>query len=132
GRRDIQYQFPDRYSCTTCHGEAPGEVIALRTPQLNGTYDYDGVRANQLEALASISVFEPEVEPIPAEFASQPDPLDEDAGLEPRARSYLDVHCASCHQPGGWTPSEINMDLRFETPLEETFVCNELSLYPYP
>ena len=131
-RRAISYQFPDRYSCTTCHGDAPGEVIGLRTRQLNGRYDYDGVRANQLEALESIGVF---TAPLPEDVDAlprQPNPFGKKGTLEQRARAYLDTHCASCHQPGGWTAGDINLDLRYETHLAETNLCGERSLYPYP
>lgn len=131
-RRAISYQFPDRYSCTTCHGDAPGEVIGLRTRQLNGRYDYGGVRANQLEALESIGVFAAPLAGDVDELARQPNPFGKKGTLEERARAYLDTHCASCHQPGGWTAGDINLDLRYETPLAETNLCGERSLYPYP
>ncbi|MEO8350264.1 MAG: hypothetical protein ABI680_00950 [Chthoniobacteraceae bacterium] len=41
----------------------------------------------------------------------------EDAPLELRVRSFLDVNCASCHRPGG--PSRGNFDARLMTPLSK-------------
>jgi len=35
---------------------------------------------------------------------------------------YLDVNCASCHQPGGPTP--VTLDLRFDTALASTATLN--------
>jgi glucose/arabinose dehydrogenase len=42
-------------------------------------------------------------------------PQETNGSLEDRVRSYLDVNCAVCHQPGG--PSRGNFDLRFGGPL---------------
>ncbi|MHA4875697.1 hypothetical protein, partial [Enterococcus faecium] len=42
--------------------------------------------------------------------------------LTRRARSYLDVNCATCHQPGGIT--EVDMDLRVTTPRYQTNTLN--------
>src|SRR5437868_15236711 len=41
---------------------------------------------------------------------------DTGATLEARVRSYLDVHCAACHQPGG--ASRGAFDARIGTPLQ--------------
>ena len=50
---------------------------------------------------------------------------DPEASLELRARSYLDVNCASCHQPGG--PSRGNFDARFITALaDQNIIHGEL------
>jgi hypothetical protein len=43
---------------------------------------------------------------------------DASASLDRHARAYLDVNCASCHQPGGSTVA--GLDLRFDTPLIAT------------
>ena len=47
---------------------------------------------------------------------------DPDASLELKVRSYLDVNCTNCHQPGG--PSRGKFDARFETPLERKNLIN--------
>jgi mono/diheme cytochrome c family protein len=44
-----------------------------------------------------------------------PNPADTTASLESRAKAYLDINCAVCHQPNGPTPT--NMDLRYVTSL---------------
>lgn len=50
--------------------------------------------------------------------SNKPDPFDGTRPLESRARAYLDINCAYCHQPGG--VGKGGMDLRFGTPLERT------------
>ncbi len=47
---------------------------------------------------------------------------DASAPLELRVRSYLDVHCAACHQPGG--ASRGLYDARFSTPLDRAGILN--------
>ena len=49
-------------------------------------------------------------------------PYDESAELEVRARVWLDVNCAMCHQPEG--PGNANIDLRYATSLEGTKTIN--------
>jgi len=43
------------------------------------------------------------------------------ATLDTRVRSYLDVNCAHCHQPGG---VRAFWDARFDTPLEDAGIVN--------
>ena len=50
---------------------------------------------------------------------------DTSTSAEQRARAYLAVNCAQCHQPGGPTP--VNIDLRFDTAIGST---NTLSATP--
>jgi mono/diheme cytochrome c family protein len=68
---------------------------------------------NQLEAYDGLSLFSA---PIGAAsqydaYSSSQDPL---ATLDRRARTYLAVNCAQCHQPGG--PGSGGFDLRYDTP----------------
>ncbi|MEO8225339.1 MAG: hypothetical protein ABI661_11090, partial [Gammaproteobacteria bacterium] len=44
------------------------------------------------------------------------------APLAARARAWLDTNCAQCHQPGGPTPS--SLDLRATTALAATNACD--------
>lgn len=45
-------------------------------------------------------------------------PFGDEGTLEDRARVYLDVNCAMCHQPNG--PGNAAIDLRFDTKLADT------------
>ncbi len=47
---------------------------------------------------------------------------DESASIADRVRSYMDVNCAGCHQPGG--NSRASFDARFETTLTQAGLLN--------
>jgi hypothetical protein len=49
-------------------------------------------------------------------------PHDEQAPLSDRARSWLDVNCAMCHQPNG--PGNAMIDLRLSTELTQMGLLN--------
>ena len=123
GPRSIDYAFPDETQCGYCHIDSAELVLGVQTPQLARSVEYtDGV-ADQLAVFAALGLFEGD-EP-PTTDAPRPDPFDPNVPLEDRARSYLDVNCAHCHQPGGWRPPEMTMDLRWERSLEDALICGE-------
>ncbi len=49
-----------------------------------------------------------------------PSPTDTTAPIEARARAYLHANCGGCHRPGGFTPPDVDLDLRWSTPTEDT------------
>ena len=52
---------------------------------------------------------------------------DESRSLDQRARAYLDINCAHCHQPKGWSrPADEGLDLRYEVPFANTGISNKL------
>ena len=111
-----------------CHTSAAGFALGPETAQMNRDYTYPSTlrTANQLETLDHIMIF---TSPLPGPAAGLPalaDPADAGANLNDRARAYLHTNCAQCHQPGGPTPS--SMDLRYATPLANTNACNATPL----
>jgi hypothetical protein len=91
-------------------------VLGLSTAQLNRK-SADG-KTNQILDWAGKGIVE-----LPENFdlsvANQfCSPYDEAADLEARARVWLDVNCAMCHQPEG--PGNATIDLRYATSLEGT------------
>ena len=124
-RKVKSWHAPSASECSSCHVDAAGYVLGLNTAQLNRD-SADG-EANQISAWAKkgfISLAETlskdlDVSKLP-KYCS---PLDESADLETRARVYLDVNCAMCHQPKG--PGNANIDLRFATSLEGTKSVNQ-------
>ncbi len=114
----IEYYVPSHQTCTACHG-IEGQVLGLTPAQLDFAYDYGPSRAHQIGALQEIGALaEGEVDAPPLA-----DPLGRDP-LTIRARSWLHTNCAHCHQPGGYAPSAIGMDMRYDVPLAETGLCD--------
>ena len=117
GDRTRQHYFPSRGQCGDCHPPASGYVLGLRTGQMNRgdriqTWDRDGLFAGEL--------------PPPGTWGKWPEPADDSAPLEQRARSYLAANCANCHRPAHGIRAQF--DLRFDTPLAETGILDRARL----
>jgi uncharacterized repeat protein (TIGR03806 family) len=116
--------FPSEGQCMACHTSAAGFALGPETAQMNRSFTYPSTQrnANQLETLDHIMMF---TAPLPGDASELPSlaaPGDSSETLEDRARAYLHTNCAQCHQPGGPTPS--SMDLRYTTALADTNACN--------
>ena len=74
-------------------------------------------RGGLIERWQRDGLFSGDLPPVES-WARWPEPADEGAPLEPRARAYLAANCANCHRPGH--AIRARFDLRFDTPLEET------------
>jgi uncharacterized repeat protein (TIGR03806 family) len=113
------WRFPSRSECMTCHTTAAGFALSFNTRQLNRDQDYSGSSQNQLGALAQAGYFSnalTAVTSLPRMVAAG----DDTQSLEIRARSYLAVNCAPCHQPGGGGGN--TWDLRAHVTTEDTGV----------
>jgi uncharacterized repeat protein (TIGR03806 family) len=125
GTRKQRWSYPSREDCLMCHNYRAGFVLGPRTAQLNrdAAYDVTGITDNQLRAWSHIGLFaNPPAEEAMAALPKMSGLGDESASLEARARSYLDVNCAHCHQPGG--PAHAFFDARHVTPLEQQGMIN--------
>ncbi|MCB9550448.1 MAG: PQQ-dependent sugar dehydrogenase [Myxococcales bacterium] len=111
------WNYPGQIECALCHLDAAGGALGWSTRQLSGTFELDGVRYDQLDALAAIGLLDglPPDGPRPA----HPRP-GEAASLDAEARATLDVNCAPCHRPGG---VNARLDLRAQSPLDVTELC---------
>jgi uncharacterized repeat protein (TIGR03806 family) len=116
GTRVQRWSYPSRSDCSSCHTQAAGVILGLRTRQLNGDFDYPATVDNQLRSFDHIGLFDQPIGAI-SQYGAFVDPADASLDLAARARSYLHVNCASCHQPGGPAPGSI--DLRFDTALAQ-------------
>ena len=118
------WTYPSRAQCLQCHSEPAGRTLGLTTAQLNGDYAYPwGETVNQLDRLGRIGVFADTTDPTavdPAQVAALPR-VDSDAPVADRARAWLDVNCAHCHQPGGGGLGAL--DLRYATPMADAGLC---------
>jgi uncharacterized repeat protein (TIGR03806 family) len=121
----FDYTWPSRGNCKVCHGLGASDVLGVRLDQLAGTFAYDAGVADQLEALASIDLFST---PLPA-VTPMARPDDTEVSIEQRARAYLHTNCGHCHRPGGWTPADLTMDLRYDTPLVDAHICGVATQY---
>jgi glucose/arabinose dehydrogenase/mono/diheme cytochrome c family protein len=115
------WTFPSRASCLNCHTYVGGYALSFNTPQLNHTNTYGGVPQNQIAALSSAGYFSAPVSGINT-FARYAAGTDTSQSLEWRARSYLSVNCAQCHQPGG--PALGNWDARYTTKTANAGIVN--------
>jgi len=117
GPQAIDWYYPLPSQCSDCHTAVAGSALGLRTRQMNRSFDAGAGAPNQLDRFACLGLFDA---PIAAGSSYDHFPALDDAGvsLDRLARSYMDVNCASCHQPG--SPSATGMDLRFDTPADAT------------
>jgi uncharacterized repeat protein (TIGR03806 family) len=98
--RAQSYHYPGRAECVVCHSAVSGGVLGFHTFQLNRDFDYDGVTANQLQAMSDAGYFlRPLTNLYTLRALARAD--DESVSVEQRVRSYLVVNCSPCHQPGG-------------------------------
>ena len=113
----LNYEIPAPTDCFRCHGVAAGDLLGVRTRQLNRDFAFAAATDNQLRAYDNINLLAP-ASSSAAPLEAYPSTADGDADLETRARAYLDVNCAHCHAPGGGTG--VPLDLRFDTPTAQT------------
>jgi uncharacterized repeat protein (TIGR03806 family) len=119
---ELEYNWPSRGNCKVCHGLGSSRALGPRLDQLDGAFDYGDAVGEQLVVLQELDMFDGEL-PDASAWSAMPDYGDEDAPLEVRARAYLHTNCGHCHRPGGWTPPDLTMDLRWTTALADTHTC---------
>ncbi len=115
----LDWTYPSRSACFTCHSEAAGRSLGLETRQLNSVATYpSGMKANQFNTLAHIGMLSGDMTlraPFPAKD-------DMSASVETRARAYLAANCSNCHRPGG--PGRGDFNALFDTAFKDMAVCN--------
>ncbi len=117
------WRFPSRNECRTCHTPVAGFALSFNPAQLNREYTYGAETTHQLTALSQAGYFQGEL-PSPAAIPALARADDETQSLEWRVRSYLEVNCVSCHQPGGAAIG--NWDARTSTPTDKAGLLNGL------
>ena len=128
GRREQTWHFASRNECLQCHNPWAGFRLAFTVPQLNRDHRYGDRVDNQLRTLEHIGIVafdppqppadDPEAAPIVTPRGQFADPADKSADLNGRARAWLHVNCAHCHQFGAGGTADI--ELREEYPVERT------------
>ncbi len=118
------WDIPSAAQCLQCHTDVAGQTLGPETAQLNRSFMYQGVgEINQLTAAVQLNILDSD----PGDPALLPalSPLDDNASIEKRARDYLHVQCAQCHQPGSVAD---RFDLRWQTSFADTALCNTAPL----
>lgn len=119
----VDWTFPSRAECLRCHTTVAGDLLGLRTEQLNRDHTYDelgGGTYNQLDALAVMGFFT--VSPGTSDtLTAWPAPTGS-ASATDRGRSYVASNCAFCHLPDGTGGG--TMDLRWATGFTDMGICD--------
>ncbi len=124
GRRLQRWRYPSRTECLTCHTAIGGHSLSFNVAQLNRP---GAGGTNQLLALLHAGYFEGSPVIQPNLLPAHPSLEDETVSLEHRVRSYLEVNCSSCHQPGSGNRSP--WDARESTPLAEASIVGQLAIH---
>jgi len=122
--RGSAYAVPHEGECVTCH-QSGGETayIGPSLRNLNRAVVRSGAPVEQLTHLASTGILDA-IDPATA--PTLPDYRDRTLPLDARARAYLAVNCAHCHQPEAWdVATERDVDFRYGTPLGETGIARK-------
>lgn len=85
------YRIPSESECMKCHNPNAIDVLGFRPEQLVGVLDK--LSQEQVISAADLALFKKAV--------PQQDPKNAELTAEVRALAYLQVNCATCHQPSG-------------------------------
>jgi len=123
GKHQQTWNFAGRAKCALCHNPWAEHTLAFNLPQINRDHDYAGVKDNQLRSFLHAGILERKGEgankPVkPSDWPRLAEPYDADGQLNARARAYLHVNCAHCHQYGAGGTADI--ELRYDVAIEQT------------
>lgn len=108
--RTNDYLVPNVNQCQGCHATSAGmQPIGLSARQLNRDFGYAHGVENQLAYWTRTGAVAGATEPSQAPRLAVWD--DPQAELDARARAWLEINCAHCHQPGGAAQNS-GLDLR--------------------
>ncbi|MEE9391690.1 MAG: hypothetical protein V3W41_04205 [Planctomycetota bacterium] len=121
GHTSQAWGVPHQLDCLECHNDKAGRVLGFNLRQLNRVEKTKTGSGNQLHRLQRAGV----LRAVPDQLKATPSfcsPYDEKADLDDRARTYLQVNCSMCHQPGTPQTTQFNLplDLRRQRPIYET------------
>ena len=113
--RSTDYVIPNTNNCANCHGEKELIPIGPTARSLNKDYPYSSGTANQLAHWTTQGI----LLGAPTDTSSiDTIPLwgDTTADLDDRARGYLDINCAHCHQPEIGAADTSGLYLEYDRP----------------
>ncbi|MDR2271811.1 MAG: hypothetical protein LBF27_12980 [Sphingobacterium sp.] len=116
-KRQTNYIIPSRTDCIACHRQGNHMLpIGPKIKNLNRIVVHKTDTLQQLAYWQDKGIID--MSPL-KQFSSLPNYDDNNQSIEKRARAYLEVNCAHCHNPIG-TAYMTMLDLRFESPINET------------
>lgn len=105
----LDWRVPNRNQCKGCH-DTDGEITPIGPSARNLNRDAPQGGGNQIVLWSGLGIL---ANAPPADWPLAPDAFGT-AALDLRARTYLDVNCAHCHNPRG--PAHTSgLDLRLST-----------------
>lgn len=109
-KRSVNYIVPNMNQCKGCHENADVLLpIGPKARNLNKFFDYDHGKENQLERWSKVGYLEGAPNASDAPFLP---PWDDEAhSIDKRARAWLEINCAHCHNPDG-PANTTGLDLR--------------------
>ncbi len=125
GTRRQRWRYPGWAECRTCHTDAGGPALSFNTAQLNRA---GSGGTNQLTVLSDMGCFEGRPPIRPNLLRAHPPLEDESVSIEHRVRSYLEVNCVGCHQPG--TGNRSPWSALAHAPLEKAGLVSMPAVHP--
>lgn len=115
--KSVNYVVPPNSMCVQCHTK-DAEIVPIGPKARALNFNHEGQNILQFLKDGDLLTGAPDVTQIPV----LPDWTDETFSLEERARAYLDMNCAHCHQTGGSYNSTFgdNFQFTYETPLADS------------
>lgn len=120
--RTVDYVVPPNNLCIQCHSNE-GAIVPIGPKARVLNFEHKGQNILQYFSANGLLAGAPDVSQIP----TLPDWSDETLSLEERARAYLDVNCAHCHQTGGSYNESFgdNFQFTYETSFEDSNIYEE-------
>jgi len=120
--KNISYRIPANTQCGTCHNSGGSLApIGFKIQNLNIDVVRQGPAINQLTWFHNISILHAV---NPHSFLSLPDWKNTSFTLEQRARAYIEVNCAHCHNDKGYC-AKADFHAGYELSFAETNISNK-------
>lgn len=115
--QDIFFHIPSEAQCAECHMTNNKNIpIGLKLRNMNFDIERNGRTVNQLEYFKELGWLD---DVNHKDLTTLPNWEDASIPLESRARAYLDMNCAHCHNPEGSSNNK-RLDFNFETEFAAT------------
>lgn len=119
--KTVSFHIPSNRECATCH-HANRNMLPLgpKIRNLNMDVTRSGGFLNQLTYFQNTGILHSQ---DPSLFTRLPNSKDQSFTLQERARAYLDINCAHCHNVNG-DAKRTGLYLDYELPLNETKITS--------